>query len=154
MKIFLLWFSLILALSFSSSAWAVYKCEVDGATIYRDMPCASGKESQLPQTNSPSAAEQKKAKQDHARAKKQLAKIERNKQQVASREQKESLQREKAAAAKQAKCRNLELKKRWAEEDAAKASDKSSANANTKARRAAEQLSAECEGQGVAGVLK
>jgi len=138
---------LALLLSLSNSAMAVFKCETNSGFIYSDLPCPSGKSTTLKNNSTgfvptPDGA---KAKQQAEKEKKELKRLEKERHQREAKEDKDNKNVARVVASKKSKCTALEQRKRWAEEDASNASEKSLAKAKTKARRAAEKYAATCQ---------
>lgn len=136
-------FALFLLLAFfSAPALAVYKCEIDGKVVYRDSPCAGGKELDIdaaPAKNG-SVSTQEQLARDKAKA----ARLESERHRREAREAREQNLAARRAAARQKKCDSLALRTKWAEDDAIKASGKAAERARIKARHAAEKYELEC----------
>lgn len=132
--------------SLSASATTIYKCEAEGKTTYSEMSCTGGKPVEI--RRAPASADVAQAKRQAEKEKKIEKKLEKQqlKREVKEEKarQKEARRLEKAASAKQKKCHQLALRKKWAEEDAAKAGLKSAEKARAHASRAAERFSVEC----------
>lgn len=133
-----------LAMTCCTPAFALYKCEVNGQTTYSDTLCPGGKlVDNIPESSSAADA-------NHAQ--RQLAQQKNDAQQLANQrhkreaiEEKQQQRNARTNVAKQKKCAASALHKKWAEEDAAKATGKASPKALQKARRAAEKHALECE---------
>ncbi len=124
--------------SFCAPALAVYKCESDGKVGYSETPCPDGQLLDL--NTSVRDADAAQAKQQITADKKKLANMEN------TRHKREAIE-ERAArvqAAKYKKCAALAQRKKWALEDAASASGKSSAKARRNAQRLSEKYELEC----------
>lgn len=139
-------FLLALLVSFSAPALAIYKCESNGKITYSDEPCRGGKvlDLQEPVTGKIPAADAAHARQEIAREKKEVQRLE--KERHKSEGQDEKLQHKIAAVqfSKQKKCTSLDMRKKWSEEDAATAHGKSVEKAKRRARRQAEKYEIEC----------
>ena len=111
----------LLAACLLSNALAqpVYKCTQGGKTTYADRPCAAGKSVEMPPAAgvSPEGAET-----------------------VATRDARTA----RAAAAHRKQCDRLHLRKRWADEDAARLTGRGRVAAQRRAKRAQEALAVEC----------
>lgn len=134
---------LLLLLSFSVPALAVYKCEFAGKLAYSDLPCKDGRMKELPIVTAPS--DQGDAQQRLQQDKEKLAELEaqRHRQQVIDERRQ---QREwKARQAHDKKCAELAQRLKWANEDFARASLKSRDKAQLKAQRAHEKYQLACD---------
>ena len=132
----------------SLPALAINKCELNGKISYSEAPCPAGKATVLASPPAPDESDVAQAKARAAKDARALQKIEVEK----TKQEKAELAANKAAArnaAKQAqqqkKCEQLAQKKRWADEDAAKAEQKNQSKARNKASRIAEQMALECK---------
>lgn len=135
---------LLILLTFSAPALAIYKCESGGKTTYSDTPChnASGNMKEIAVT-APSS-DTKAAQQKLAQDKKELQRLEARRHKEEAATERERQIRFKAHEAKKKKCENLALRSKWAKEDAAHAPIKKEARAKRKALRAAEKQHLEC----------
>jgi vacuolar-type H+-ATPase subunit I/STV1 len=133
----------MLLLSFSTPAFAVYKCEAGGKTSYSDTPCAGGSVVATAKLT-PAAIESARAEQKQAQQKEEARRLERERQGREAAEERQQRQDARARAARQKKCAALALRTKWAEEDAAKANPKAAPKAVHNARRAAEKHQLEC----------
>lgn len=135
----------ILAL-LSAPALAINKCEANGKISYSDAPCRNGKASKIEaeSRSEPTSSDIANARQQAAREKNELNRLENERQQNEAREEKERHQLARANAGKQKKCADLALRRKWAEEDAAGASGKSAEKVRRTARRQAEKFDQEC----------
>ena len=125
-------------------AHAVYKCEDKGQVTYRDEPCKGGKVLNVQGEQTAATPEQLAAQERAAREKRELTRLEKERREKEAIEEREMQKAAKAQAAKQKKCRTLELKKKWAEQDAAAATGKSVEKARRNAVRKAEKYEVEC----------
>ena len=128
-------FLLLLALP----AHAIYRCEIDGHTIYSDAPCPGGRPVDI-KLGPPSEDARERA----TREKEELAQIEKKASRQAQVDAKVQRRRERENAALQKRCEKLASRATWAAEDARRTSDRSAEKATRKAERAAEQYRAEC----------
>lgn len=136
-------FALFLLLAFfSAPALAIYKCEIDGRVVYRDSPCAGGKELNIDAASATTGSGS--AQQQLARDKAKATRLESERHRREVREVREQNLAARKAAARQKKCDSLALRTKWAEDDAIKASGKAAERARIKARRAAEKQALEC----------
>ena len=136
------WKALVAALllSLAMPAFAIYKCESNGKTIYRNLPCAGGQKLDLDDVSGADAG-------GPARLARERAEVKRLESARHKREAQEEKQRAKAArvyAAKQKKCATLARRAKWAEEDAETAGMKAKERARRKARRAEESYRTTC----------
>ncbi|MTV40875.1 DUF4124 domain-containing protein [Duganella radicis] len=121
-------------------AGAVYKCTVDGRITYSDIPCAGGAVLEAPAAPSPDPA----AGATLRRQQKQADTLEKARLKREEREERDAARDAKAAAAQRKKCDQLKLKKRWADEDARRATGQATEAARLRAHRAGEAMSLEC----------
>lgn len=143
----------ILALSLlfllSAPALAIHKCEIDGRISYSDVPCQPGESLPLngAMPDKVSELDSDSAKQRAAREKKELHRVEKERDQADALDAKNRKERQKIAKADTAhkrKCAALALKQKWNDEDAAAATFKSAERAKRAARRQAEKYELEC----------
>ena len=130
-----------LLLFFVTSVHAVYKCTAPGSSVtYSDQPC-NGDELRI-EHNHPSSETANEKRLD-----KQQAEITRLQNLRELRERQDQHYRQmtlRGQAAKQKKCRALELQKKWKDEDAASALPPAQIKAKRAARRAHEKYQMEC----------
>ncbi|NVM79701.1 hypothetical protein FHW83_005542 [Duganella sp. SG902] len=123
-------------------AGAVYKCTVDGKITYSDTPCAAGTgvvlESPAAPAADPAAGAALRRQQKQADTL-QKARLKREEQ-----DDRDAARDAKAAATQRKKCDQLRLKKRWADEDARRATGQATEAARLRAQRAGEAMSLEC----------
>lgn len=123
-------------------AGAVYKCTVDGKVTYSDAPCATGASVVLETPAAPpadpaaGAALRNQQKQADTLQKARLKREERD--------ERDAARAAKDAAVQRKKCDQLKLKKRWADEDARRASGSATEAARLRAHRAGEAMALEC----------
>jgi len=140
-----------------ASADGVYKCSAGGKISYADRPCAEGQSTRLPPPAAgvtppeASAVATRDARTLVEFEKLRLAredKIAREKAREQNREEARAergrQQRARAALAHRKTCDKLRLRRKWADEDAARAGGKAHDAARRKARRQAEALAVEC----------
>ena len=136
-----LFLSLLLLLFFYTPAHAVYKCALPGSSItYSDQPC-NGQELTLENAkpSSESANEKRLAKEQA-----ELTRLQ-NLRELRERQDQQYRQMTlRGHAAKQKKCRALELQKKWKEEDVTIALPPAQTKARLAARRANEKYQMEC----------
>jgi len=140
-----------------AAAQGIYKCNAGGKISYADRPCLAGPSTRLPppaagvappEANAVAtrdartlvefeklrlAREDKQAREKAREQSREDARIERNRQ-----------QRARAALAQRKTCDKLRLRRKWAEEDLARAGGKAHDAARRKLRRQAEALAVEC----------
>ena len=130
----------------AAGAQPVYKCSADGKVSYGQQPCAAGTSVALDLPATPAPAPGSEAAL--ARQKKEAARLERLRHEQEAIDTRQQARDERGAAAYRKKCAALALKKKWADEDAAKVSlsarNHNQGKAQLKARRAAEKLALEC----------
>ena len=135
------WMLMLALVTASVTAAPVYKCDSSGPTAYNDQSCPGGTEVKIYQPTEADKASAQARSDAEKKAEKKLA------HQRLKREVAEDRERQKAArraAIKQKKCANLELKAKWAEEDARRATGKKLDKAQRKAHRATEKFVLEC----------
>jgi len=133
-----------LLLCASGSAHAVYRCDTDGKTSYSDQPCANARKLDITAPPPDAASNARRIEKEIADGKKQLHKLEadRQKQDADAGRQRHRAARQQAALDK--RCSSLERRQRLANEDAAAASGKAFDKARKKAGRANEAYEQEC----------
>lgn len=143
MRLFLL---LSVLLAFSSPALAINKCESDGKISYSDKPCGGGKAVRFdaPPDIRPASPDAASAREQAAREKNALNRLQDERRQREAKEDKERHKLARAEEIQRKKCTDLALRQKWAEEDAAAARGKSTEKAKRDARRKAEKFQAEC----------
>ena len=134
---------LLVLLTISAPALAIYKCESAGRTVYSDAPCHDGKGAALDIDTRPSG-DPEAAQQQLSQEKRELQRIENARQKQQAIDQRERRKLYKASEAKKKKCADLALRKKWADEDASSAHPKSQERAKRTARRATEKHELEC----------
>jgi hypothetical protein len=125
-------------------AQPVYKCTHDGRTTYGDRPCATGKSVELPP---PAGVRPEGADTVATRDARTLVELE--KLRLAQEKEQRRSDRADAHAARAAKahrkqCARLHLRKRWADEDAARLTGRGRLAAQRRAKRVEEALALEC----------
>jgi hypothetical protein len=130
-------------------AQTVYKCSADGKPSYSDRPCAHGPSVALPPPAAGVAPPEAGAVATRdARTLLELEKLRmaRDKEQAQAQREQQKLAR--AASARRKTCDKLRLRRKWAEEDLARAQTHAKPEAREaarlKARRQAEALAVEC----------
>jgi hypothetical protein len=133
---------LLCLLVFSSApALALYKCKSGDKITYSDESCANG---QTLDINTAPFGDSAQARQQAAEQERKLKRLENERRKQEAQEEKERQRAAHAIAAKQKRCNTLERRKKWADEDLAKATGRSSDRAKIKLRRIAEQFDDEC----------
>jgi len=123
-------------------AGAVYKCTVDGKISYSDAPCAAGASVVLEAPAAPAADPAAGAALRHQQ--KQADALQKSRLKREEREERDAARAAKDAAVQRKKCDQLRLKKRWADEDARRATGSATEAARLRAHRAGEAMSLEC----------
>jgi hypothetical protein len=122
----------------------VYKCTQGGRTTYSDRPCAQGKTVELPAPVGirPEGAESVTTRDARTLVELEKLRIARAKEQARS--DRADARQARAAATHRKQCARLNLRKRWAEEDAARLTGRARVAAQRRAQRATEALAVEC----------
>lgn len=130
----------------SAPVAAINRCESNGKVSYSDAPCHDGKavKFEAPAGSQSSSADTAAARQQAIREKNTLTRIEKDRQRREAQEEKERQKFARADAIQKKKCKDLALRQKWAEEDAAVATGKLAEKAKRNARRKAEKFQAEC----------
>ncbi|RZT10678.1 protein of unknown function [Duganella sp. CF402] len=123
-------------------AGAVYKCTVDGKVTYSDSPCAAGASVVLETPAAPPADPAAGAALRNQQ--KQADTLQKSRLKREEREEREAAREAKDAAVQRKKCDQLKLKKRWADEDARRATGSATETARLRAHRAGEAMALEC----------
>jgi len=136
----------LLAAFLSTNALAdpVYKCTQDGKTSYSDRPCAQGNSVELPPAVGirPEGAESVATRDARTLVELEKLRIAREKEQA--RIAKADARQARAAATHRKQCARLNLRRRWADEDAARLTGRAKVAALRRAKRATEALAVEC----------
>lgn len=128
-------------LCMAEPAFAIYKCEDAGKVSYSDIPCASAIEIG---TDRLDPLEAKRAHKQAAEEKKMLGRLETEERKNVRKQEGDRRRIAKSEASRENRCKTLERRRKWANEDSHLASVKTEAKAKRKARRAAEQYEQEC----------
>ncbi|MDB5798580.1 MAG: hypothetical protein JWP36_2482 [Paucimonas sp.] len=139
---------LALLLVASLPAQAMYRCSSGGSTTYSDTPCASGQSvAVLAPADVPDPATAREVARKTARDQAELNRLRSERERRAAQEESARNRAEAGRLAHQKKCKLLDMKKRWSEEDAAHADAKREARARRSQRRKQEQYALECGAQ-------
>ena len=133
---------LLLLLSISTPALAIYKCEFSGKVVYSDQPCKKGEPKEL--KLAPPLSDSEDAQQRLARDKQQLQELETSRKKQEGIEEKQRQKVFKKHQALKKKCALLAQKMKWANEDLESASFKSRDKMQKNARRAHEKYQLTC----------
>lgn len=126
-------------------AQPVYKCtSADGKISYGAEPCADGRGAVLDTPATPSANAAASAAAELASARRQADALQKERQQREKADARAQARADRAAEARRLKCGRLKLHRQWADEAAKSASGKAAANAQLRARYAADKLALEC----------
>ena len=126
-------------------AHALVKCTGNGKTSYSDTPCPTGQAAQsLSRATPPDPDSSREALRKAERDKSELDRMRTARERRIAQEDSARARAEAGRLAHQKKCKSLEMKKRWSEEDAARADLKGQARAKKAARRKLEQYELEC----------
>jgi hypothetical protein len=132
-------------LVYSASAFAIYKCEVQGRIIYSDEKCVDGKTTAIETANTTvSAAALNEAAERSRREKDALRHLQSSRHKEEAAEEKARQKKLRASEALHKKCQTMAMKLKWSEEDAADATGKSAEKARRTALRHREKYRAEC----------
>jgi len=131
------------AATLAAYAQTVYKCTADGKTTYGDAPCPAG--AQAATLDTPAAPPRDAAAAGTLRRQqKQADALEKARLKREEREERDSARASQVAAVQRKKCDKLKLNKRWADEDARRATGQATEAARLRAQRAGEAMSLEC----------
>ena len=122
----------------------VYKCTQDGKTTYADRPCAQGKSAVLPPPAGirPEGAET--VATHDARTLLELEKLRIAREKEEQRSDRADARRARAAATHRKQCARLQLRRQWAEEDAARLAGRAKTAAQRRLQRTKAALAVEC----------
>ena len=124
-------------------AQSVYKCTADGKTTYGDTPCAAG--AQASTLEAPAApSRDATAAATLRRQQKQADALEKTRLKREEREERDAARASQAAGVQRKKCDKLKLNKRWADDDARRATGQATEAARQRAQRAGEAMALEC----------
>jgi hypothetical protein len=124
-------------------AQTVYKCTADGKTTYGDTPCPAG--AQTATLEAPAAPPRDAAAAGALRRQqKQADALEKARLKREEREERDAARDAQAAAVQRRKCDKLKLNKRWADDDARRATGQATEAARLRAQRAGEAMALEC----------
>jgi hypothetical protein len=128
-----------------AGAQPVYKCtSADGKISYGAAPCADGRGAVLDTPAAPSANAAANAAAELADAKREANALQKERQQREKTDARAQARAGRAAEARRLKCGRLKLHRQWADDAAKSASGKAAANAQLRARYAADKLALEC----------
>lgn len=122
---------------------SVYKCTVDGKVSYSDTPCPAGAQAATLETPAAPKADPAAAR-DLKRQQKQADALAKTRLRQQERDERESARAAQASAVQRKKCDKLKLNKRWADEDARRATGQATEAARLRAQRAGEAMALEC----------
>lgn len=121
----------------------LHKCTLDGKVSYSDTPCPAG--AQAATLEAPAAPKpDTTTARDLKRQQKQAGALEKARLRQQERDDRESARAAQAAAVQRRKCEKLKLNKRWADEDARRATGQATEAARLRAQRAGEAMALEC----------
>ncbi|NYE60356.1 hypothetical protein FHW58_001508 [Duganella sp. 1224] len=124
-------------------AQTVHKCTLDGKTSYGDTPCPAGAQAATLET--PTAPPRDAAAAGTLRRQqKQADALEKARLKREERDERDAARASQAAAVQRKKCDKLKLNKRWADEDARRATGQATEAARLRAHRAGEAMALEC----------
>ncbi|MYM36713.1 DUF4124 domain-containing protein [Duganella sp. FT94W] len=134
---------LLWAAAMAAHAQSVYKCSVNGKVSYSDTPCPAG--AQAATLDMPAAPKaDPAAARDLKRQQKQASSLEKARLKQQERDERDANRAAQTAAVQRKKCDKLKLNKRWADEDARRATGQASEGARLRAHRAGEAMALEC----------
>lgn len=132
--------AVLCSVCFSAPALAVYKCTQQGQVHYSDLPCVgSTLELQGAGQHSPNRTDA-----ELTREKAELSKLQNNREQRERQDEQFRNMSLRGEAARQKKCRALDLQRKWKEEDLKEALPAAQSRARRHARRATEKYQSEC----------
>jgi hypothetical protein len=131
------------AATLAAYAQTVYKCTVDGKVSYSDAPCPAGAGVATLAAPAVPRADPTIAR-DLKRQQKQADTLEKARQKREDRDERESARAAQAANVQRKKCDKLKLNKRWADDDARRATGQATEAARLRAQRAGEAMALEC----------
>jgi hypothetical protein len=136
----------LLAACLLTNAFAdpVYKCTQDGKTTYADRPCVQGRSAVLPPPAGirPEGAETVATRD--ARILLELEKLRIARAKEERRSDRAAARQARAAATHRKQCARLQLRRQWAEEDAARLTGRAKTAAQRRMQRATAALAVEC----------
>jgi hypothetical protein len=127
----------------SAQAQTVHKCTVDGKVSYSDQPCSEHASHAVLDVQASPAADPDAIK-TLRQQKKQADTLEKSRLKRQDKDERDDASAARAAAVQRKKCDKLKLTKRWADEDARRATGAAVEPARLKARRAGEAMALEC----------
>ena len=130
------------ALCHAAAAQTIYKCDSGGKLTYGDQPCTAGTASELavPAAPAPDPGLQQRLKRQKA----MVEQLDKERLASAALQERERARNARLGAARRQQCDRLRLRKKWADEDLARAGGKEAMPLRIKAQRQAEQLALEC----------
>ena len=129
----------------SAPAWAVYKCEAGGKTVYSDTPCRDVSAHEQEMRLAPTAGDPQDTQQRLQQEKKELQRLESARRKQEAADDKARQRARKAQQARDKKCKELALRVKWAREDADSAAGRSREKAQRNLRRAEEKQRLACD---------
>jgi hypothetical protein len=124
-------------------AQTVYKCQLQGKVSYSDIPCPTGASAAT--LEAPAAPPlDPAANATLRRQKKQADTLEKERLKRQDADERDAARASQVAAVQRKKCDKLKLNKRWADEDARRATGQATEAARLRARRAGEAMALEC----------
>lgn len=132
---------ILMMLCLASPAWAIFKCDSGGRTIYTDTPCDGGKELKVDATVPDDAAA---ASRQAAQEKRQLKTLERERYKREAADERALKKASREGAARHKKCAAHALRQKHAREDVARTTGLANEKAKRKAQRITEAYEAEC----------
>jgi Skp family chaperone for outer membrane proteins len=135
-----------LMLAISSPAFAIYKCEADGKTIYTEAPCLEGKSTDLSDKikNDPTAYDAAQARRKAEQEKREATQLDREHKLREQLDEKARQQADRALAAKRQKCERLAQREDLPLLDPKTASGNSGDGAERDSQRRTEKVFADC----------
>ncbi|HWT71732.1 MAG TPA: DUF4124 domain-containing protein [Oxalicibacterium sp.] len=132
-------------LALSTPAWAVYKCEAAGKTVYSDTPCRDIGAHEQEIRLAPAAGDPQDAQQRLQQEKKELQRLENARARQEAADDRARQRARKAQQARNKKCKELALRVKWAREDADSAAGRARDKAQRSLRRAEEKQRLSCD---------
>lgn len=137
--------TMLALLALSTPAWAVYKCEAAGKTVYSDTPCRDIGAHEQEIRLAPAAGDPQDAQQRLQQEKKELQRLENARARQEAADDRARQRARKAQQARNKKCKELALRVKWAREDADSAAGRARDKAQRSLRRAEEKQRLSCD---------
>lgn len=138
--------ALLLTFCCAAPAQSLYKCRIDGKTVYSGAPCAGARSTPIAVPPGPQATpSEPAAAQELLRQQKAAAKLEKERHAREDKARREEFAAGRAAAARRQRCDKLALERKYAEDAADKAAGFDKESLREKADRLRETVAIECK---------